>query len=105
MASKDLPYGVNDSLVLWLNKVSQAVVQAEIRQREDLVHVSDARQRRRNKLQLLGAGEPHICLVEDVCVGVGEGQCLGALLVHYVPQSFKWKGWSFRAKYTVCCVE
>lgn len=102
VASKDLPDGVNEGLLLWLNKVSEAAIQAEINERGRAVQVSDARQRRRNRLQLMGAVEPCIRHVDNICVGVGEGQALAALLIHYVPQSFKWAGW-FRLLRLIPC--
>ena len=83
---------MEDSLLLWLNKVSQAVCTKQKTETNVLLQDPDARQRRRNRLKLVGAGEALIPLAEDLCSGVASGQCLAALLVHYIPQMAKWSG-------------
>lgn len=90
--SKELPCGVEDALLLWLNKVSQAVCTKQKGATDMLLQEPDARQRRRNRLKMMGVEEPLIPLTEDLCCGTASGQCLAALLVHYIPQITRWSG-------------
>ena len=90
--SKELPCGVEDALLLWLNKVSQAVCTKQKETTDMLLQEPDARQRRRNRLKMMGVEEPLIPVTEDLCCGTASGQCLAALMVHYVPQIARWSG-------------
>ena len=89
--SKELPCRVEDALVLWLNKVSQAVC-TNLAVTDTLLQEPDAGQRRRNRLKKMGVEEPLIPPTEDLCCGTASGQCLAALMIHYVPQLAKWSG-------------
>ena len=90
--SKELPCGVEDALLLWLNKVSHAVCTKQKETTDMLLQEPDARQRRRNRLKMMGVEEPLIPPIEDLCCGTASGQCLAALMVHYVPQIARWSG-------------
>lgn len=85
--------------MLWLNKVSQAVCMKQKTETDALLQDPDARQRRRNRLKLMGAGEALIPLAENLCSSIATGQCLAALLVHYLPQAAKWSG-EFHGQHT-----
>jgi len=47
----------------------------------------------------MGAGDALIPLAENLCSSIATGQCLAALLVHYIPQAAKWSG-EFHGQYT-----
>ena len=90
--SRELPCGVEDSLLLWLNKVSGAVGREQREEAKRKLRDPDARQRRRNRLRLISEGEMIIPRAADVCSAVIDGQCLAALLVHYGTNGSKWSG-------------
>ena len=83
---------MEDSLLLWLNKVSEAVGREQREEAKRKLKDPDARQRRRNRLQLMSEGDMIIPHAADLCSAVTDGQCLAALLVHYIPHGTKWSG-------------
>ena len=72
VASKDLPSGLSEGLLLWLNKVSQSVLET---QRQGHTH-----------------REFDIPPANDLSMSLCDGQCLGALLIYYAPNNFSWTG-------------
>ena len=91
-ASRELPSGVEDSLVLWLNKVSESVCNFSKEETTALLLESDPLQRRRNKVKLMNSPEMRIPPVDQLGAGITDGQCLAALLLHYCQDSVKWSG-------------
>lgn len=90
--SRELPCGVEDSLLLWLNKVSGALCRQQREEAKRKLQDPDARQRRRNRLRLMSEGELTIPHAANVCSAVTDGQCLAALVVHYGTSGSKWSG-------------
>ena len=74
------------------------------------VHVShpckeaDARQRRRNRVQLLQNGESAVARPRGLVEAVAGGQSLAALLVHYRPHDFAFQGWRVYILCMLACV-
>lgn len=91
-ASRELPSSVEDSLVLWLNKVSEAVCNYSKEEMTGLLLEPDPFQRRRNKVKLLDSPETSIPPVNQLGAGITDGQCLAALLLHYCQDSVKCSG-------------
>ena len=82
-ASRELPSSVEDSLILWLNKVSEAVCQLSKEETTALLLDPDPMQRRRNKVKLMNQPEMSIPRIDELGTGITDGQCLVALLLHY----------------------
>ena len=91
-ASRELPSSVEDSLVLWLNKVSEAVCNCNKEETTALLLEPDPLQRRRNKVKLMNSPETRIPPVDQLGAGITDGQCLAALLLHYCQDSVKCSG-------------
>lgn len=90
---KELPDGDYEGLIHWLNRTSKEVIQAETTKRVRAAQVSSyAKKGNSSQLQLMEVEESSIRYVDNIYEDVGEGQCLGALLIHYVPKSFLWAG-------------
>ena len=90
--SRELPCNVEDAMLLWLNKVSEAVCRRHREEISSMMEDPDPRQRRRNRLKLVNEATPSIPPIMELCSGIGDGQCLAALLIHYAPQAAKWTG-------------
>ena len=94
-ASRELPSSVEDSLILWLNKVSEAVCQLCKEETTALVLDPDPIQRRRNKVKLMNQPEMRIPRVDQLGAGIADGQCLAALILHYHKDSAKSSGTAY----------
>ncbi len=81
-------------LILWLNKVSEAVYTKRADEINGLLQDSDPKLRKKNKAAVAkSGGYPAIPLIAgDICTGISDGQSLAALMLHYVPQACTWNG-------------
>ena len=91
-ASRELPSSVEDSLILWLNKVSEAVCQLSKEETTALLLDPDPTQRRRNKVKLMNQPGMRIPRIDQLGAGIADGQCLAALILHYHKDSAKSSG-------------
>jgi hypothetical protein len=83
---------VEDSLILWLNKVSEAVCQLSKDETTALLLDPDPTQRRRNKVKLMNRPDMRIPRIDELGAGIADGQCLAALILHYHKDSAKSSG-------------
>ena len=104
-ASRELPSSVEDSLILWLNKVSDAVCQLSKEETTALLLDSDPIQRRRNKVKLMNQAEMRIPRIDELGAGITDGQCLAALILHYHKDSAKSSGTAFSCYSMACSFE
>lgn len=81
-------------LILWLNKVAEAVYAKRADEINGLLQDPDPKQRKKNKSVVVkSGGYPAIPLiVGDICTGISDGQSLAALMLHYAPQACNWNG-------------
>lgn len=97
-ASKELPSKVEVELLLmlWLNKVSEAVYAKRADEINSLLQSTDPKQRKKSKSMVVkSGGYPAIPLITgDICIGISDGQNLAALMLHYAPNSCSWNGQS-----------
>ena len=91
-ASRELPSNVEDSLILWLNKVSEAVCLLRKEETTALLLDPDPTQRRRNKAKLMNQPGMRIPRIDQLGAGIADGQCLAALILHYHQDSAKPSG-------------
>ena len=96
--SKDLPASLEGALLLWVQKVTQAVNEARQLAEAGPPRVaggSAPRQRRHNRMSRAAKAEGEgvtVLEVTDIAGGLADGQCLAALLLCYAPQEMGWKG-------------
>ena len=83
---------MEDSLILWLNKVSEAVCQFSKEESSALLLDPDTIQRRRNKVKLMNEPDVRIPRIDQLGAGITDGQCLAALILHYHKDSAKSSG-------------
>lgn len=83
---------MEDSLILWLNKVSESVCRINKEEVTALLLDPDPLQRRRNKVKLMNSPEIYIPPIDQLGAGITDGQCLAALLIHYTQDSAKCAG-------------
>ena len=85
---------MEDSLILWLNEVSEAVCQFSKEESSALLLDPDPIQRRRNKVKLMNDPDMDMCIprIDQLGAGITDGQCLAALILHYHKDSAKSSG-------------
>lgn len=92
---------MDDSLILWLNKVSECLCKVGREEACALLLESDPLQRRRNKVKLMNTPETAIPPIDRLGTGITDGQCLAALLLHYCKDTVKCSGACMRCKFKI----
>lgn len=100
-ASRELPSSVEDSLILWLNKVSESLRKVNKEESAALLMDSDPLQRRRSKMKLMNS-PPEIPSIDQLGAGIADGQCLAALLLHYCQGDVHCSGMYIISSYLMC---
>ncbi|XP_031567239.1 uncharacterized protein LOC116302157 isoform X2 [Actinia tenebrosa] len=89
-ASKELPFDLEDSLLLWINKVCSTLNDNEIKKQklraEDLLRDQDKAKRFRfRRDQLQPKIQQLFPVIDDLLKGISDGQCLLGLISFYYP--------------------
>ncbi len=93
-SSKELPFSVEEALLLWLNKASRAAFSRHQRLCQEILQEDNPANKREARLRLAreGGGRVEYCRravsIGDLC----DGQCLAATLIYYRPGVVSWKG-------------
>ena len=104
-ASKELPNTIEEALLLWLNKTSEAVCKRHHLVVEQMHSETNPTKRRQNKMKLMSdPGPMAIPKSSDLAMAVAHGQCLAAVVLHYFPSSFSYSGEEHACNREAVCV-
>jgi hypothetical protein len=89
-ASRELPFDLEDALLLWVNKVCHyALKQLTDEPRKMDGKISDARQRRRLRAKV---GQTQLPFMDDLVKDLSDGRSLGVLTSFYLPDALSMQG-------------
>lgn len=96
-ASRELPFDLEDSLLLWINKVcsalnSQQLKKQKVQAEQLLLNQDKAKRFRFRRDQLQPKVQSTFPSLEDLLKDISDGQCLLGIVLFYQPQALDIQG-------------